>query len=457
MNAPRVLVVGAGPAGVRAAELLAANGMHVIVADEALRAGGQIYRRAPDGFTRPHETLYGFEAAKAQALHDAFDRLERVIDYRPETLIWNVSRGVAHSHGETSAAGGYGEIPYDALVIASGAHDRVVPFAGWTMPGVYTLGGAQVALKYQGCAVGRRVLFCGSGPLLYLVAYQYARAGAVVAGVLDSARFGDKLRALKGLPAGAAALAKGLFYMAALRARGIVIEHGVLPVEALGHGGRLAGLRILDARGGVREIACDAIATGYGLTPDTRLADLAGCEFRYEPDSRTWLPVTDDDGRATAAGVYLAGDGAGIAGADAAEIRGALAAYAVIADRGGSVPMARVADLRRRLARARRFATALAKGFPFPHEFAAAIGDETILCRCESISAGEFRAAISDLGAGEMNRAKAFSRVGMGRCQGRVCGAAATEVIAAALNVDPEAVGRARGQAPVKPIPMVAK
>ena len=429
MSAARVLVVGAGPAGVRAAETLAASGLHTIVVDEAARAGGQIYRRPPDGFSRPPKALYGFEAAKAEALHDAFARLAGTIDYRPETLIWNVSRGVAHSHGEGV---GQGQIPFDALVIASGAHDRVIPFPGWTKPGVFTLGGAQVALKYQGCAIGRRVLFCGTGPLLYLVAYQYARAGACVAGVLDSAPFGVTLRATGGLlAAGGAALAKGLFYRAALLARGIAVEQAALPLEALGRDDHVTGLRYRDAQGGAREIDCDGIATGYGLTPDTRLADLAGCGFAYDPLPRHWLPVTDGDGRATAAGVYLAGDGAAIAGADAAEASGALAAYAVIADRGGGVPMARVAALRHRLARARRFAAALDRAFPFPHEFAAAMADETILCRCEAISAGEFRAAAGVLGAVEMNRAKAFSRVGMGRCQGRVCAAAAAELLAA--------------------------
>jgi NADPH-dependent 2,4-dienoyl-CoA reductase/sulfur reductase-like enzyme len=455
VSAPRVLVVGAGPAGVRAAELLAESGTETIVVDEGLRAGGQIYRRPPAGFTRPYGALYGFEAAKARALHDAFDRLEGGIDYRPETLIWNLSRGIAHSYGEAT---GYNEIPYDALIIATGAHDRTIPFPGWTLPGVFTLGGAQVALKYQGCAVGRRVLFCGTGPLLYLIAYQYALAGAGIAGVLDCAPLGAKLRSLSGLAAaGGVMLAKGLFYTAALRARGIAVVQGALPLEARAEDGRLAALRYRDGQGAAREIACDGIATGYGLAPDTKLADLAGCAFYYHPAARHWLPVSDDDGRATAAGVYLAGDGAGIAGADAAETRGALAAYAVIADRGGSVPMARIAALRRRLARARRFAAALDRGFPFPHEFAAAMADETILCRCEAISAGVLRAAVTDLGATEMNRAKAFSRVGMGRCQGRVCAAAATEVLAAALQIDPEAVGRGRGQAPVKPIPMVAK
>ena len=449
MSAPRVLVVGAGPAGVRAAEALVAGGLTPMVVDEGRRAGGQIYRQPPAGFNRPGAALYGFEAAKAGRLHASFAALDGRIDHHPETLVWSLSDGVAH----TLRDGARDEIPYDALVIASGAFDRVAPFAGWTTPGVFTLGGAQVALKSQGCAVGRRTVFAGSGPLLYLVAWQYARAGAQVAAVLDAAPLGTKLSALGGMLAGGAALFKGLYYAAALQARGITLAHGVLPQEAIG-GTRVAALRYRDARGREREVACDAVATGFGLLPETRLADIAGCRFAFEAASRHWLPETDGDGRTAVARVYLAGDGAAIAGADAAEAAGELVAYALLADLGRGVPMARVAALRRRLARARRFARALDAAFPFPADFAAATPDDTILCRCEAVRAGVLRAAVAELGVVEINRAKALTRLGMGRCQGRVCGAAAAEVIAAALGSTAEAAGRLRGQAPVKPVPL---
>ena len=449
MSEPRVLVVGAGPAGVRCAVALVAGGLRPTVVDEATRAGGQIYRRPPAEFTRPGGALYGFEAGKARRLHRAFAALEGRIDHHPETLVWALTEGVAH----TLRDGARGELAYDALVIASGAFDRVAPFAGWTTPGVFTLGGAQVALKSQGCAVGRRTVFAGSGPLLYLVAWQYARAGATVAAVLDAAPLGAKLAALGGLLAGGAALFKGLYYAAALQARGITLAHAALPLEAIG-GERVTGLRYRDVRGRDHEIACDAIATGFGLMPETRLADIAGCRFTFEAVSRHWLPETDGDGRTAVDRVYLAGDGAAIAGADAAEAAGELAAYALLADYGRGVPTARVVTLRRKLARARRFARALDAAFPFPAGLAAATPDDTILCRCEAVRAGALRAAVADLGVVEMNRAKALTRLGMGRCQGRVCAEAAAEVIAAALGSTAEAAGRLRGQAPVKPVPL---
>jgi NADPH-dependent 2,4-dienoyl-CoA reductase/sulfur reductase-like enzyme len=449
MSEPRVLVVGAGPAGVRAAEALVAGGLRPVVVDEGRRCGGQIYRQPPAGFTRPGKALYGFEAGRARRLHDAFAALDGRIDYRPETLAWTLRDGVAH----TARNGLRDEIPYDAVIIATGAHDRVAPFPGWTTPGVFTLGGAQVALKAQGCAIGRRVAFAGSGPLLTLVAWQYARAGAEVVAVIDSATLGAKLGLLGGLMDGAAALAKGLYYSAGLRARAIPLIHGAVPLEAVGDG-RVEALRYRDGAGREQRIACDAVATGYGLVPETRLADIAGCRFAFHGPSRQWLPETDGDGRTAVARVYLAGDMAGIAGADAAEARGALAGYALLADFGRGVPMARVAALRRRVAAMGRFAAALDGAFPYPADLAASVADDTILCRCETISAGSLRRAAGDLGVTELNRAKALTRLAMGRCQGRMCGAGAAEVLAAVLHAPIERVDRLRGQAPAKPIPM---
>ncbi|MGE3969174.1 MAG: FAD-dependent oxidoreductase [Dongiaceae bacterium] len=451
----RIAIVGAGPAGIRAAETLVRHGLRPTVIDEAPRSGGQIYRRPPAdvGFTRSAVSLYGFEARKAQSLHRAFDALQDRLDYRPGTLVWDIAEG--HLHGHRYETGTGFRLAYDALLLATGAMDRVIPIPGWTLPGVFTLGGAQIALKYQGCAIGRRTILLGSGPLLYLVAHQYAKAGAAVAGVLDTAPASAKRRALPTLLASPAQLAKGLLYRAALAARGVAIHEGVRPLRIEETRQQLA-LHFRDAAGRARWLDGDAVALGWGLRSETQLADLAGCRFGFDRLDRQWLPETDSEGRSSVPGLYLAGDGAGIAGADAAERRGELAALALLADRGFGVPPARMAALRANLEEIRRFRKRLEAAFPFPDELAAAVADDTLLCRCEAITAGVLRASIGGLAAGELNRAKAWSRVGMGRCQGRVCGSAAAEVLAAALGLPVEAVGRLRGQPPVKPIPVSA-
>lgn len=444
-----VAIVGAGPAGTRAAARLAAAGLRPVVIDEAAGNGGQIYRRQPEGFTRPAKALYGFEAARAHAIHADFDALRPRIDYRPDTLVWHLYDDALHLLTGTRAS----RLPYDALILATGATDRIMPLPGWTLPGVFSLGGAQIALKAQACAIGSRVVFLGSGPLLYLVAYQYAKAGAMVAAVLDTAPAGARRRAAAALAARPAMLAKGLYYTAMLMRAGVPMHHGVTPLAVEGSGG-VSALRFRDAAGAERRLDCDAIGLGYGLRSETQLADLARCEFAFDDVARQWLPIADADGRTTSPGVYLAGDGARILGADAAELSGRLAACAALRDLGMDVPDAEIAGLRRALAPMARFRQGLDIAFPWPAHLAAALPDETIVCRCECITAGELRAVAREKGAPEVNRAKAFSRLGMGRCQGRMCGLAGAEVLADALGVPVSQVGRLRGQGPVKPLPV---
>jgi NADPH-dependent 2,4-dienoyl-CoA reductase/sulfur reductase-like enzyme len=453
MTAPRVVVVGAGPAGIRAALTLLRAGLRPVIIDEASRAGGQIYRRPPPaaGFVRPPGTLYGFEAGKAMRLHAAFDAALPRLDYRPRTLVWDIVDGAVHTAGED---GGTDLVAYDALILAPGAMDRVIPLPGWTLPGVFTLGGAQVALKYQGCAVGERTLFVGTGPLLYLAAHQYLRAEAGVVGVLDTAPAAALARVIPGLLADPLTLAKGLHLVLSLRLRGIRVENGVHPLRVVGDGA-VGGLQYRGTDGQEREIACDAVAIGYGLKPETQLMDLAGCRFRYDSVVRHWLPEADPDGRATGVpGLYLAGDGAGIAGADAAELSGERAAWSLLRDHGlADSPSRRRQHIARRLARLGRFRQALEQTFPFPAHLAESLPDDTILCRCEMVPVGTLRAAVRALGGDDLNRLKASSRVGMGRCQGRVCGPAAAEIAAASGKRPIEAVSRLRGQPPVKPLP----
>jgi len=333
--------------------------------------------------------------------------------------------------------------------------DRVLPFDGWTLPGVYTLGGAQVALKSQACSVGRRTAFLGSGPLLLYVAYQYAKAGAEIAAVLDTAPRAAKWRALPGLLAGGATSLKGVYYLAWLRAHGIACEYGVTPLRALG-AQAVEGLRYQDAGGRECSLGCDAIAFGYGLKSEPQLADLAGCEFGFDSKSHNWIVELDDSGRTSVPGIYGAGDGVAIRGADAAELSGERAARALLGDLGLGEQGARLLWLNRRLGRLDKLRAALERAFPFPRHLARSIPDDCTVCRCEAVSAGEIRRAASDLGADDINRAKAFCRVGMGRCQGRVCEPAAAEIVAAVLDRDIASVGRFRGQAPVKPVPIAA-
>ncbi len=446
----RVVVVGAGPAGTRCAEALVAAGITPTVVDENNRDGGQIYRRQPEGFTRPYAQLYGSEAAKAQALHESFDRLRPFINYLPQTLAWNITADQLHCVSN----GVHATLDYDAVVLCTGATDRLMPVRGWQLPGNYSLGGAQIGLKAQAIAIGRKVTFLGTGPLLYLVAKQYLDAGVPIAAVLDTSSRMKKLGALPKLLAQPKLLLQGFKYWAQLRLARVPVYQGVEPLEIKGNAAAGVSAICFHASRQIRKIDCDAVASGYHLRPEAQLADLAGCEFHFDEHSAQWLLTVDSNGRTSVAGVYSAGDSASVRGADAAEQSGWLVAQALLKDQGQAVDNSLMQASEQRLQAFERFRIGINQAFQWPAHLVRSLTREAIVCRCEMITAGELRDSATTRKTFEFNRVKAFCRVGMGRCQGRYCSQAGAEVIAEQVWMPVKLVGRQRSQAPVKPIPL---
>ena len=447
-----VVIVGAGPAGIAAADVLVSNGIAPIILDEGARPGGQAYRTSAPCLGLDLEALLGSEAPKYRRVHDTFARVRPACDYRSGTTVWAVFDRDIY----VQDASGAKSIRFDALLLATGATDRVLPVPGWTLPGVFTLGGAQVLLKDQGCLIGRRAVFCGSSPLLYLAALQFKSMGGEIAAVLDTTPFRSKLAALNELVADRRTLWRGLTYMARLKLSRVPLLHGV-QLHAFEGKSSVSGATYSLQGGPPQTIACDAVAFGFGLKPETQLAQIAGCRLAYDPVYRQWLPDADEDGRC-GNGIYVAGDGAKIGGADAAEVSGALVAHAIVKDLGlKPAKKADLAGMRRKLARLHRFQRGLARAFAWPADAIPGLPDDVTLCRCENVKVGELRRALAvDLGPREINRAKALTRCGMGRCQGRFCGLAAAELISATLRVPLQEVGYLRAQAPVKPLVMSA-
>lgn len=440
------VIVGAGPAGVRAAQTLLNHGVRPLIIDEAALPGGQIYRQGPSGRANARKR-YGFEWKRATAIHETGADLARRADYRTQTTVWNAVPGQL----DIIQNGRIDTLSYSRLLLATGATDRVLPFTGWTLPGVFTLGAAQIALKAQHCLFGPRIVFAGTGPLLYLVAYQYARAGGKVLAILDSAPSAAQTRALPALLNAPATLAKGMIYLGWLRAQGIPIHHGAQVTAATGS----THIDAVHATVGTKriEFACDALAIGHGLRSETQLADLLDCEFEYDDPQRAWLPSRDPDGRSTVSGVYLAGDGAGIQGAIVAEWAGERAALAMLADEGVTVDQRRIQYLQRRQATYARFRRGLYQAFPQPG-LSSSCDDTVTVCRCENITAGQLREAATTYSITDLNRLKALTRIGMGLCQGRMCHSGAAELLAQNQHVPLSAIGRLRSQAPIKPLPL---
>lgn len=446
-----VVVVGGGPAGMSAAATLAEHGLMPVLIDEAPRVGGQAWRQPGPAQALNFQHLLAKDAVHWRQAHDTYGAFAGArIEHRAATLAWGIAEGAV----QTQSPAGYAPIGYDAVILATGAVDRTIPVPGWTLPGVFTLGGAQTLLKEQGLAIGQRVVFCGSSPLLYLAALQYVRSGAGAVAVLDTTPFRNKVAALPRLTSALPILQRGLGYLYALRHAGVPIRHGVRDLQIEGEG-EVRGVCFKDSRTRSKNIPCDAVAIGFGLRPETQLAELAGCALRYSPSFGSWQIATDADGRC-GPGIYAAGDGSSLGGVEAAAISGRLAAYAAMADLGHPPRAEDAASLRRRLSRLRRFQRGLARAFRAPADWVSAAPDALTLCRCESVTVGEVRTELRrTLGVPEVNRAKALTRCGMGRCQGRFCSTALEQVVAATLDCPPDRVGQLRPQPPIKPLPLM--
>ncbi|MCE0494962.1 NAD(P)/FAD-dependent oxidoreductase [Vibrio salinus] len=451
MESPRIVIIGAGPSGIRCAETLIKNGFKPIVIDEQKKSGGQIYKRQPSQFHRSYQDLYGTEHKKALDVHKTFDNIEDNIEYFPETTVWAIEHNTLYAHQKANPV----EIHFDYLILCTGAIDRVLPVKGWEKPGVYSLGGAQIALKHQACSVGGHVAFVGTGPLLYLVAYQYMKAGASVAGVYDTSGLSSRIGALKKLLVKPKALWTGLKMMKALRKAGIPILSNIRPEKICGDD-TVSGIEIRDKKGALIHVGCDAVALGFHIKPETQLADLAGCKFSFHDKSALWLPTVDDMGRTSQKHIFSAGDGCKILGADAAEVAGKLTALSVISEINplSSSQKKQLHKLLVRFRQLKRFGDGLLEAFPWPEELIDELADDTIICRCEMISKAEVALSVKSKEATEVNRSKSFSRVGMGRCQGRYCSHINAHIITGLKHQTLKESGRQRSQAPVKPIPI---
>lgn len=446
-----VVVVGAGPAGMAAAAEAATARVSVLVADDNPAAGGQVWRAAAAGPLAANGRVLGEDyAAGGGAATRAFAGLAGAVDHLPRAQVWHLDDRL--ELGLTLPDGGGAVVRAGRVVLATGALERPVPVPGWTLPGVMSVGAAQTALKAHAMVPEGRYALAGCGPLLWLYAAQAAAAGAPPALVLDTTPRENRREAARSLPAFLLSpyARKGLPLLLRAR-RAAPVVHGVDGMRIEREGG---GLRLSWTHGGRADSApFDAVLLHHGITPNLNLARAAGCELEWQEANACFAPRTDGWCRTTVPGVLLAGDGAGIAGAEAAALGGRIAMLAALADLGAvgeAERDARAAPLRAERARwlrGRPFLDALYRPGP---QFRSAVPD-AVACRCEEVTGSQVAEA-ARLGATGPNQLKAWLRCGMGPCQGRMCGLTVTETIAAARGTTPAEVGYFRLRTPVRPV-----
>lgn len=449
-----VAIVGAGPAGLAAATLCAERGLSTCLYDEQAAPGGQIYRGiSASPIARPE--ILGDDYWHGASLLAPFRRSGA--RYVPAAAVWalaqragggftlSLTAGPAHARQAIA-------VEARAVILATGAMERPFPIPGWTLPGVMTAGAAQILLKAAGLVPQGRTVLAGCGPLLWLVASQLLRAGAQIEAILDTTPRGRLAQALRAAPGFllSSYFTKGLDLVRSVRRRARVIEY----VTALSIvGSRAASSVQCSVDNATHEMPADIVLLHQGVVPDVNLAVAAGCAIAWSDDQACFAPVVDQWGGTSVTGLYVAGDGAGIAGAAAAEARGSLAALAV-ANSLGRID----SDARNRAAQPQRRALSTAlRGRAFldalyrpADAFRIPVGS-TLACRCEEVTADAI-AQLARAGCAGPNQMKAYTRCGMGPCQGRLCGLTVAEIIAREQRRDPAEVGYYRTRFPAKPV-----
>ena len=454
-----VAIIGGGPAGLSAAIAAAKMGAQVLVIDENLLAGGQIYRQLPASYQVKDPLVLGIDYADGQDLLQKVANLSDRITIWTDALVWSVfdSRQLAIARGHELVL-----LDAQAIIVATGAYERPVPVAGWTLPGVMTAGGAQVLIKSQRIRPGNRVLLAGTGPLQLVVANQMLDAGMDVVAVAESASTLSAWRYLPDLIHQPGLIKQGLDYMLRLKKAGVqMMRSYVLQGIEGDQRAQRAVLGKVDAQcrsipGYTKTFEVDTVCIGYGLIPCLWLTSMLGCRHQYDPIVGTWAPYFDENMQTDQSGVFVAGDGAGIAGVLVAKSEGAIAGF-YAAMHAGIISAEKAHQVarseRKQLSALYKFRRALDRMYQVYADLYANICDETIVCRCEGITAGEIRRAI-DQGTLNLNDIKKRTRTGMGYCQGTNCMPVVAAILAREYGAKPEAIEMMTTRPPARPVPL---
>lgn len=461
MNNPHhVIIVGSGLAGMAAADLLCKQGLRVLVVDDNAHTGGQLLRKPPFSDPPPRRfepdrqkhrgmrLVDQLRKDKVQILHGA-----QVLGIYPERTLLVEERP---NHISEHRA--------DALILATGARERQLPFKGWDLPGVISTGAAQILMKSSGILPAKETLIGGCGPLMLVLAAEIMANGGKVQAVLDQNGIAEKLKVITAGPAVWPKLLEGAVYLAQLAAARVPLKQGIRIVKA---GGRHRLERVIAARAdangriiqGTEQVyPARTLAVGYGFSPNIELPHQAGCAISHAVEKGGWHVDVDGAMETSVDRIYAAGETTGIAGAGKSFIEGQIAAWDIlykqerVDEQTRKMNMEPLLRKHHQQIRYGRFLNRLCQIQPGCY---ADIPDETVVCRCEEITMGDIRRQL-DNGFDTMNGIKKATRCGMGHCQGRTCGPILFDILSARSHRPPITIGYTSARVPVKTVTLGA-
>lgn len=409
-----IAIIGAGPAGLAAAMTIAEHGEQVVVIDSAPRPGGQYWRHL--------KTVEGYKSGRSDKYFKALKETENVI-YISGAQIWSAVADENLITLNYLAAGIESSITVAKVVLATGAHDRTLPFSGWERPGVMTPGAAQALLKGHNVIAGQKILITGTGPFLLPVAVGLASAGADVVGIFEAHSPLRWLRSPLALLLNPQKSLELIYYVRKLAKYKLRVHFKQAVVAFDGKMATTAKVSTdLATKKKISQIECDVIAAGWGFTPDVTLGGILGCKQVVDNDGTVIFDV-DNNQKSSTPNVWIAGEATGIGGADLALVEGRIAALSALG-------LAISPRLRFQRYRVQKFATALQKSYPVGNGWQGWLEPDTKVCRCEEVSLSEICTSVTELSANDARTSKLFTRAGMGMCQGRICSRNVSEIIA---------------------------
>ena len=444
-----VCVVGAGPAGLAAAVSAAEHGARVVCLDANEQPGGQFWRHRPEDVHQDQDGELHHDWKTYLKLRARFDAAIAggTLTYYPGRHVWMAQREdntfiLWSTPSVRAGTDSFGPQTIRAarLVVCAGGYDRQLPVPGWDLPGVMAAGGVQAFIKANGLPPGKRFVVAGTGPFLLPVAANIAAAGGTVAAVCESTNFAGWLPHLGAALRVPAKGIEGAEYLATFLRHRIPFRLRTVVTEIMGTD-RVEAVRTVkvDARG--RRVPgsertlqnVDVVGLGWGFTPQLELPLSLGADTRLDADG-SLIGVTDELLRSSVLGLYLAGEVSGVGGAALAVVEGLIAGRTAAGETAGTAPgrgrngvvHPDTQVLLRRAAAYRAFARAMHLAHPVPAGWQELLRPDTLVCRCEEVTAGDISAAKEHLCATDARTLKSMTRTGMGWCQGKVCGFAAS-------------------------------
>ena len=452
-----LVIIGGGPAGIAAAATASKHGLEVAIIDERPTLGGQIYKRVGPGFKVKSAKEVGKDYFLGEELIKELDNSS--VEVFLETLVASIedSAVVVARNGKSAE-----KLKYKKLLISPGAYDRPVAFPGWTLPGVITAGAAQSLVKTQRVNPGSRIFFAGSGPLALAFPAQLSGYGANIVGIIEAAPRPGIFKALRILLAVIGNLdlmrdaAKYQIHLISNRipmayGRIIVSANGKDRVESVTHAKVDKNWRVIP--GTEKTVEVDALCIGYGFFPSVELFRLLDCELEYEESRGGAVVKLDNWGATSVANVFGAGDGTGISGSYVAIARGRLAALKIAAELGkisDKSLSALAAGYQKTFAQRTKFQSAINNAYEIKDGIYELADNGTVICRCESVKLESILPSLES--TIDPSVVKAYTRCGMGLCQGRNCQRQISALIAKKHGIPISQITQATPRFPTKPI-----